>query len=94
MEPDLYKSGNFFFVSKHFTLFFVLYTMVSLEQQERAVFLNSQYQDNSEVIHRLKDTLLHDIDTLDLAPKDLSDAKQYIQDKGIFFLSFFSPNED
>lgn len=56
--------------------------MVSLEQQERTVFLNSQYHDNTELIHRLSESLLHDIQILNLAPKDLCDAKLYIQDKG------------
>lgn len=58
--------------------------MVSLEQQERVVFLNSQYQDNSELIQRLSEKLLQDIHSLGLTPKDFSDAKEYIQDKGFF----------
>ncbi|MBM6387624.1 MAG: hypothetical protein JSY10_27195 [Paenibacillus sp.] len=67
--------------------------MVTLEQQERVVFLNSQYQDNSELIHRLSEKLLQDIHSLGLTPKDFSDAKEYIQDKGftiyIFFFSYW-----
>ncbi|GAA5810265.1 hypothetical protein MFLAVUS_003685 [Mucor flavus] len=59
--------------------------MVSLEQQERVVFLNSQYQDNSELIHRLSKKLLQDIHSLGLTPKDFSDAKEYIQDKVTIF---------
>ncbi|KAG2202108.1 hypothetical protein INT47_008080 [Mucor saturninus] len=59
--------------------------MVSLEQQERTVFLNSQYHDNAELIQRLCESLLQDIQILNLAPKDLDDAKQYIQDKVTIF---------
>jgi hypothetical protein len=56
--------------------------MVLLELQEKVVFLNSQYQDNSELINRLQDKLLRNINMLDLSKKDLLDAKEFTQDKG------------
>lgn len=56
--------------------------MVSLEQQEKVVFLNSQYQDNSELIARLQDTLLKDIVLMKLSIDELNDTKEYIKDKG------------
>lgn len=56
--------------------------MVSLEQQEKVVFLNSQYQDNNELIARVQDTLLKDIVLMKLSIDELNDTKEYIKDKG------------
>lgn len=56
--------------------------MVSLEEQEKVVFFNSQYQDNSELINRLQEKLLRDINSLNLSKMDLLDTKEYLQDKG------------
>ena len=56
--------------------------MVSLEQQEKVVFLNSQYQDNSELISRLQETLLKDIVLMKLTIDELHDTKEYLKDKG------------
>lgn len=56
--------------------------MVSLEQQEKVVFLNSQYQDNSELIARLQDTLSKDIVLMKLPIDELNVTKEYIKDKG------------
>ncbi|KAK4509334.1 uncharacterized protein ATC70_007685 [Mucor velutinosus] len=55
--------------------------MVSLEQQEKVVFLNSQYQDNSELISRMQETLLKDIVLMKLTVDELNDTKEYLRDK-------------
>ncbi|KAF1796629.1 hypothetical protein V8B55DRAFT_1368742 [Mucor lusitanicus] len=59
--------------------------MVSLEQQEKVVFLNSQYQDNSELIARMQETLLKDIVLLKLTVDELHDTKEYLKDKVTIF---------
>jgi dsRNA-specific ribonuclease len=56
--------------------------MVSLEEQEKVVFLNSQYNDNKELIDRLQIKLVENITKLDLSPQDLQDTQEYLQDKG------------
>jgi len=56
--------------------------MASLEQQEKVVFLNSQYQDNSELISRMQETLLKDIVLMKLSIDELNDTKEYLKDKG------------
>lgn len=60
-----------------------IYQMVALEEQEKLVFLTSQYEDNEELIHRLQTKLLDEVATLDLSPKDLQDTQDYLQDKGM-----------
>ncbi|KAL9549430.1 hypothetical protein MBANPS3_005212 [Mucor bainieri] len=59
--------------------------MVSLEQQEKVVFLNSQYQDNSELISRMQETLLKDIVLMKLTVDELNDTKEYLKDKVTIF---------
>ncbi|KAI8638046.1 hypothetical protein BD408DRAFT_374165 [Parasitella parasitica] len=59
--------------------------MASLKQQEKVVFLNSQYQDNSELITRLQDILLSDIVSMELTINELYDTTEYIKDKVTIF---------
>ncbi|EPB92928.1 hypothetical protein HMPREF1544_00002 [Mucor circinelloides 1006PhL] len=59
--------------------------MASLEQQEKVVFLNSQYQDNSELISRMQETLLKDIVLMKLSIDELNDTKEYLKDKVTIF---------
>lgn len=60
--------------------------MVALEEQEKLVFITSQYEDNKELIQRLQHKLLKEVTTLDLSSKDFKDTKEYLQDKGMSFL--------
>ena len=58
--------------------------MVSLEEQENVVFMNSQYEDNKELIDRLQTKLLDEVESLDLSIDDLNDTKEYLKDRGGF----------
>lgn len=56
--------------------------MSSLEIQEKQVILNSQFQDNQELIERLQNTLLQDIAQWKLLEKEFLLTEQFIHDKG------------
>lgn len=52
--------------------------------REKAVLLNSQFQQHAQDICHLRERLEHDIELLDFSPEDLQDAKDYLQDHGKF----------
>lgn len=50
--------------------------------REKAVLLNSQFQEHAQDISHLRERLEHDIELLDFSPEDLQDARDYLQDHG------------
>ncbi|CDH49652.1 major sperm protein [Lichtheimia corymbifera JMRC:FSU:9682] len=53
--------------------------------REKAVLLNSQFQEHAQDISHLRERLEHDIELLDFSPEDLQDARDYLRDHVTLF---------